>query len=53
VHVTAFSVVLRAYAAWPMIWFMFIFVIEGPLVLVLLQNVVHPRRVRKTSKDQG
>jgi hypothetical protein len=53
VHVTAFSVVLRAYAAWPMIWFMFIFMIEGPLVLVLLKSVIHPRRVRNTSKDHG
>jgi hypothetical protein len=40
-HVTTFAVVLRAYPAWPMIWFMFIFVIEGPLVLVVLKNVVH------------
>jgi|SRR5271154_6990130 len=53
VHVTAFAGVLRAYAAWPMIWFMFIFMIEGPLVLVLLRNVGHPRRIRNTSNDQG
>ena len=43
VHVTAFAVVLRAYAAWRMLWFMFIFMIEGPLVLVVLDNIVHPR----------
>jgi hypothetical protein len=27
-----------------MIWFMFIFMIEGPLFLVALENVVHPHR---------
>jgi hypothetical protein len=53
VHVTAFAIVLRAYAAWPMIWFMFIFMIEGPLVLALLQNVIHPRRTRNPSSRQG
>ena len=47
VHVTAFAIVLRAYPAWRMIWFMFIFVVEGPLFLVALDNVVHPRRYRK------
>jgi hypothetical protein len=46
VHLAAFSVVLRAYAAWRAIWFMFIFMIEGPLVLVALQNVIHPRHKR-------
>lgn len=47
VHVTAFAIVLRAYPAWPMIWFMFIFMIEGPLFLIGLENLVHPRRQRK------
>ena len=47
VHVSAFAVVLRASAAWRMIWFMFVFMIEGPLVLVVLENVVRPRRNRK------
>jgi hypothetical protein len=47
VHVTAFAIVLRAYPAWRMVWFMFIFMIEGPLFLVVLENVVHPRRQRK------
>jgi hypothetical protein len=47
VHVTVFAVVLRAYAAWRTIWFMFVIVIEGPLVLLALQNVIHPRRNRK------
>jgi hypothetical protein len=47
VHVTAFAVVLRAYQVWPAIWFMFIFLVEGPLVLLVLQNVVHPQRDRK------
>jgi hypothetical protein len=47
VHVTAFAAVLRAYAAWRPIWFMFVFMIEGPLVLVALENVVHPRHNRK------
>jgi hypothetical protein len=46
VHVTAFAIVLRAYPAWRMIWFMFIFMIEGPLFLVALQNIVHPRHQR-------
>src|SRR5258708_5350309 len=47
VHVTAFAIVLRAYPAWRPIWFMFVFMIEGPLVLVSFQNIVHPRWVRK------
>jgi hypothetical protein len=47
VHVTVFAIVLRAYPAWRMIWFMFIFMIEGPLFLVALENLVHPRRHRK------
>jgi hypothetical protein len=47
VHVTAFAIVLRAYPAWRPIWFMFIFMIEAPLALVSLENVVHPRRIRK------
>ena len=47
VHVTAFIVMLRAYAAWRMAWFMFIFIVEGPLVLLALQNAVHPNRKRK------
>jgi hypothetical protein len=51
-HVTAFSVVLRAYQAWRMIWFMFIFTIEAPLVLVLLQKVVHQRHIRNTSRGE-
>jgi hypothetical protein len=49
VHVAVFAVVLRAYPAWRTIWFMFIIMIEGPLVLLALQNVVHPRRNRKHS----
>jgi hypothetical protein len=44
VHITAFAIVLRAYPAWRTIWFMFIFMIEGPLFLVALENVVHPHR---------
>jgi len=47
VHITAFAMVLRAYPAWRMIWFMFVFMIEGPLFLIALENVVHPRRQRK------
>jgi len=47
VHMTVFAIVLRAYPAWRMAWFMFIFIIEGPLFLVALQNVVHPHRYRK------
>jgi hypothetical protein len=47
VHVTIFVVVLRAYAAWRAIWFAFVIMIEGPLVLLALQNLVHPRRNRK------
>jgi hypothetical protein len=47
VHVTAFTIVLRAYPAWRMIWFMFIFVIASPLFLVALENLVYPRRNRK------
>ena len=46
-HITAFAIVLRAYPAWRMIWFMFVFMIEGPLFLIALENVVHPRRQRK------
>jgi hypothetical protein len=46
-HVTSFAAVLRAYAAWRPIWFMFVFMIEGPLVLVALENVVYPRHHRK------
>jgi hypothetical protein len=30
-----------------MIWFMFIFMIEAPLFLIVLENVVHPRHQRK------
>lgn len=47
VHVTVFAFVLRAYTAWRPIWFMFVFMIEGPLVLVALENVVHRHRNRK------
>ena len=47
VHSTAFAIVLRAYPGWRMVWFMFIFMIEGPLFLVALQNVVYPHRYRK------
>ena len=47
VHVTAFAIVLRAYPAWRMIWFMFVFMIEGPILLGALENVVHPRGHRK------
>lgn len=47
VHVTAFAVLLRAYPAWRPIWFMFIFIIEGPIFLVALENLVHPRSHRK------
>src|SRR5215469_17393300 len=45
--VTVFAVLLRAYPAWRMVWFMFIFMVEAPLFLVTLENVVHPRRHRK------
>jgi hypothetical protein len=47
VHVAAFAIVLRAYTAWRPIWFMFVFMIEGPLVLTVLENIVHPRHDRK------
>jgi hypothetical protein len=30
VHVTVFAVVLQSYPAWRTIWFMFIFMVEGP-----------------------
>jgi hypothetical protein len=45
-HVGVFAVVLRSYPQWPMVWFMFIFLIEGPLVMAALQGVVHTRHHR-------
>jgi hypothetical protein len=48
VHVTAFAVALRTYPQWRMIWFMFVFMIEGPLVLVVLRSFVHPTQRSET-----
>ena len=52
VHITAFAIVLQAYPAWGPIWFMFVFMIEGPLVLVSFQNIVDPSGVRKHVYDE-
>ena len=46
-HLTIFVFVLQAYPAWRMAWFMFIFMIEAPLVLVSMQTALRPRRNRR------
>jgi hypothetical protein len=45
-HVGAFVLVLRSYPQWPQVWFMFIFLIEGTLVMAALRSVVDTRRHR-------
>jgi hypothetical protein len=46
VHVTIFVVVLRAYPAWPPVWFAFAIMIEAAPVLASFQRIVHPRNRR-------
>ncbi len=41
VHIAAFTLLLRAYPQWRMAWFMFIFLIEAPLLTVTVQSFVH------------
>jgi hypothetical protein len=41
VHVAAFTLLLRAYPEWRMAWFVFVFLIEAPLLTVTVQGFVH------------
>ena len=42
-HVGAFVLVLRSYPQWRQVWFIFIFLIEGTLVIAALRSVVQTR----------
>ncbi|MGA7633607.1 MAG: hypothetical protein WCB11_22830 [Terriglobales bacterium] len=45
-HVAAFVVILRSYPEWRPVWFMFVVIIEAPLMTTAVEAVVRMNRPR-------
>ena len=45
-HVAAFVVVLRSYPEWRSVWFMFVVIIEAPLMTTAVEALVRANRPR-------